>query len=122
MHDERPGHDVAEEAHARNNDAECRRLRHNVEEFHLEHVAGLRALDEDRSGQWMHQTSIKVRQIGGARVRLDLSVDGVARFQHDLLAFGHFQDRRNIGMIPVVPGARLRGETLLPVNAYGVHA
>ena len=117
MHDERRGHDVAEEAHARNDDAECRRLRHNVEEFDLEHVAGLRALDEDRSGQWMHQTSIKLRQIGGARVRLDLSVDGVARFQHDLLAFGHFQDRRNIGVKPIVPGARLRGETLFPVNA-----
>jgi hypothetical protein len=72
-------------------------LRHNVEEFDLEHVAGLRALEEDRSGQWMHQTSIKVRQIGGTHVRPDLPVDGVARFQHDLLAFGHFEDWRNIG-------------------------
>jgi hypothetical protein len=75
VHDERLGHDVAEEAHAGNDDAECRRLRHNVEEFHLKHVCRFRALDENRSGQRMHQTGIKMRQIGGARVGLHLTVD-----------------------------------------------
>jgi hypothetical protein len=122
MHDERFGHDVAQEAHAGNDDAECRRLRHNVEEFHLEHVSGLCAFDENRSGQRMHQTSIKMRQIGSTRVGPHLSVDGVARFQHHLFAFGHFQDRHNIGVIAIVPSARLRGETLLPVDAYNMHA
>jgi hypothetical protein len=33
-----------------------------------------------------------------------------------------FQDRHNIQVTAIVPGARLRSETFLLVDAYSVHA
>jgi hypothetical protein len=48
----------------------------------------------------MHQTGVKVRQIGARSCRRP-RVDGCAF--HDHLAFGHSEDRRNIRMMAIVP-------------------
>ena len=120
MHNERRRHHVAQKAEAGDDRAECDRLRHDVEELDLDHVAGLGALDEYRAGQRMDAAGIEVRQVGDSGVRTDLAVDGVARFENDFVALGHFRDRRDVRMIAVVTAVRLGGERLGPVDANGV--
>jgi hypothetical protein len=96
-------------------------LRQNVEEFDLDHVAGLGGLDEDRSGQRMDATGIEMSEIRYGRLRADLAVDAVARFQDHFLALGNFEDRRDLGMITVVAALRFAGEGLCAIDTDGVH-
>ena len=107
MRDEWRRHHIAQKAEAGHDRAECNRLRYDIEELDLDHVAGLGALDEHRTGQRMDAAGIEVRQIGDGGIRTDLSVHRVPRFQNDFLALGHFRDWRDVRVIAVVPGVRL---------------
>ena len=55
----RPGHDRAERV----------RLREDVDELDLQHVAGLRALDEDRAGERMDGAGLQRGEVGIGRGR-----------------------------------------------------
>ena len=115
------GHDVAKKSQSGNDGAEGRWLRNDVEERDFDHVAGLGALDEDRSGQRMHEIAIETRQIGDTRLRADLPVAGVARLQHHLVALGDLKDRRNVGVKTIVTAVRLGRQGFRAVDADGVH-
>jgi hypothetical protein len=121
LHDKRRGHHIAQKAQARHDGAECGRLRKDVDEFDLEHVARLGALDEDRPGQGMDAARIEGGEIGNGRIRAELAVDAVARFETDVLALADFENGRDVGMIAVVAGLRFGGERLAAVDADGVH-
>jgi hypothetical protein len=121
VHQERLGHDVAQEAQARDDRAEGAALGHDIEELDLQHVAGLGAPDVDGAGQGMYGARIHVREIGHRRAGRDLTVERVAAFQHDLLARADLEHGLNIGMIAVVARARLRRERLASVDANGGH-
>ena len=70
----------------------------------------------------MDAARIERGEIGDGRVRADLAVDAVARFEAYVLALADFENRCDVGMIAVVAGLRFGGERLGAVDADGVHA
>jgi len=85
------------------------------------HIAGLGAVDEDRSGQGMHEIGVDMCEIGDGRVGADLAVERVAGFERHFLALGNLEDRGNVGVIAVVASMRFGGEGLVPVDTDDVH-
>jgi hypothetical protein len=64
---------------------------------------------------------IELSKVGDGDTGADLAVDAIARLQDDFLAFGNFQERRDVGMVAVMAGARLGGKRLGTINTDGVH-
>ena len=121
MHQERLGHHVAQEAEARHDRAERDGLRDDVGELDLQHVAWLRALDEDRPGQRMHRAGVERGEIGDCGGGRDLTVERVAGFQRDLFAFADLDGGSDVRVVAVVAAVRLVAERLAAVDPYGVH-
>ena len=118
----RPAHDVglgkhiAQKPKADRLDGEAEGLRLNVVYRHLEQVAGLGAVDKDRSGQRMDQIQADPAHVFDPRVGLQLAIEGVAGFQADHLTGLDRGYRRNVGMPTVMAGVGLLTERPGPVN------
>src|SRR5437867_5839849 len=93
--------DIAEKSEPGDNGRERVRLRADVEELYLEHVAGLRALHEDRPRERMDRARLHARYVGLGGGWPELPVDAVARVEDDFLAFFDRDDRREVGLEPV---------------------
>ena len=116
MHQERLGHDVAQEAEARHDRTERDGLRDDVGELDLEHVAWLRALDEDRAGKWVHRAGVERGEVGDGGGGSDLAVERVAGFQRDLFAFADLGGGSDVGVVAVVAAVRFVAERLAAVD------
>ena len=64
----------------------------------------------------MDAARIEGGEIGNGRIRAELAVDAVARFETDVLALADFENGRDVGMIAVVAGLRFGGERLGAVD------
>ena len=113
--------DIAEKSEPGDNGRERVRLRADVEELYLEHVAGLRALHEDRPRERMDRARLHARYVGLGGGWPELPVDAVARVEDDFLAFFDRDDRREVGIEPVVSRPRLVSQTSLPVDLDVLH-
>ena len=69
----------------------------------------------------MHGARVDLCEAGHGHARCDLAVEGVAAFQYHLLADADLQRRLDVGVVAVVPLARLRRERLASVDANGGH-
>ena len=121
MHQERLGHHVAQEAEAGHDRAERGGLRDDVGELDLEDVAGLRALDEDRAGEWMDRSGVQCCQVGDGGGGRDLAVQRVEGFEGDLFAFADLDGGCDVGVVAVVAAVRLVAQVLGAVDADGLH-
>ena len=121
MHQERLGHHVAQEAEPGHDRAEGDGLSDDVGELDLQHVAGLRALDEHRAGERMHRTGIERGKIGDRGGRRDLAIERVAGLQRDFLALADLGYLRDVGVVAVVAAVRLIAEPLASIDMDRVH-
>jgi hypothetical protein len=112
VHEERLGHHVAQEAEARHDRAERGGLRDDVGELDLQHIAGLRALDEDGASERMDRTGVERGEVGDRCGWGDLAVERVAGLQGDFLAFADLGGRGNVGVVAVVAAVRFVAERL----------
>ncbi len=121
MDQERRREHVAQEAEPRHDRRERVGLGRDVEELDLEDVAGLRALDEDRTGERMNRARFHLGHIGLGGAGPQLAVDTIARRQDDLFALVHGDERRNVRVKPVVTGRRLISQSLAAVDLDAFH-
>ena len=121
MHQERLGHHVAQEAEPWHDRTERDGLREDVNELDLQHVAWLRALDEDRAGEGMHRASVERGEVGDSGGGCDLTIERVAGLQRNLLAFADFGCGGDVGVVAVVAAVWFVAEWLATVDANGMH-
>ena len=120
-HHERLGEHVAQEAESRHLHRVAVGVRDDLEDLHLEQVAGLRSLDVHRAGQRVDHVQVRRGHRVQRGLRAHLPVERVAGLQHDLVAGFAADDRRDVGMPPVVPRRRLLDQRLRPVDPYLVN-
>ena len=96
-------------------------LGQNVQVFYFQQVAGSRPLDVDGAGQGMGYLGVQVCQIRRGHSGLNLIVGSVPGFQQNLLARGHFQDGRQVGMPAVMALCRLLFQPLGAVDSNAFH-
>ncbi len=116
MDQERCGHDVAQEPEPRHDRRERPWLRHDVDELDLEQITRLGACDEDRPRQRMDYANRQSAQVGDRGLRVEIAIERVTRFQHDLLARLDLDRRRHVRMPAVVAGIRLLVEVLASID------
>jgi hypothetical protein len=121
MHQEWFGEHVAQESETRHDGAECRGLRDDVGKFDLQQIAGRRTLHEYGASQRMDGAGFDRRKIGAGHFWPDLTVQSITGLQGDFFAFLDLCDRRDIGMIAVVPDMRFLCERFAAIDTDGLH-
>jgi hypothetical protein len=121
VHQVRRGEEVAQESEPGEDGAEGVRLGAYVEELDFQRVSRMRALHEDGPGEGMDAARIDARDGGVGGAGAELAVGGVSRLQYDLLALVDLQDRRDVGMQPIVPRGGLFAESLPAVDLDALH-
>ena len=114
---ERVRKDVAQEAEPRHLDGIAVAVGFDVKDFHLEHVAGVGASDEHRTGERVHHIQVRRGHRFKGRVRTHLAVECITRLEDDLVPRLAAQHRRDIRVPAVVTRARVLQKSLAPVNS-----
>ena len=121
MDQERRGEEIAQKAEPGEDRGERMRLRGDVEELDLQHVARLGALDEDGPREGMDGAGFHVRHVRLARPGAELAVDAVARGQHHLFVLVDREERGDVRVEPVVTRRRLIFQSLAAVDLDALH-
>ena len=97
---------IAEEAHPGDHAGPAEVIRLDLEDFHLEEVARLGALDGDRPGAGMAPAEIQLEHVLVAALHRELAIETVSDIEDDGVARINLERRGDVGMPAVCVPSR----------------